>query len=130
MKNFKLLTLLFCLCSSVNAQVSPMPEADHLTIEYESVSKALAALKANKNIDISVQGGWTIAYDEANHTLWSFAPTEHPAYPSAVKRAVVEKDGIVSIKMDVHCQSTKEPCDQLVRDFIKLNEQMKQSFQK
>jgi hypothetical protein len=40
----------------------------------------LQALRARHDVDISVQGGWTIVNDRANNTLWSFAPEGNPAY--------------------------------------------------
>jgi hypothetical protein len=60
--------------------------------------------------------------------LWSFAPKSHPAYPSAVKRRVFERDGSVRIEMDVLCEATEQACEQLVQEFQALTDQMKQRF--
>lgn len=78
---------------------------------------------------MSVQGGWTIAYEPASHVIWSFAPEKHASYPSVVKRAIVEKDRTVFVQMDVKCKASKEVCDELVREFMQLNEAIRSSFQ-
>jgi hypothetical protein len=119
MKRF---VLALFVCISANAQVSPLPEAPDSGIEYKSVAEALKALRARPNVEISVQGDWTIVDEPANYTLWSFAPKGHAAYPAVVKRHVVQKDGVVSIKTDVICEATKTACDALVREFMQMNE--------
>ena len=106
----------------------PLPEVASSNIGYPTVQAALAGLKAKPSAQIQVQGGWTIVADEKDpqgFALWSFTPEGHPAYPAVVKRTVVVKDGGTQIEMGVLCQATKAPCDQLVRDFIDLNERMK-----
>ncbi len=90
-------------------------------IGYPSVAAALEALKARKDVKISVQGGWTIADDPANRALWSFTPMGHPAYPAAVRRALVEVKGNVVIETKALCEASKAACDRLVEDFKELN---------
>lgn len=121
----KRVLLAFFVYTSANAQVSPLPETTHSSVEYKSVADALEALRAKPNVEISVQGDWTIAEDPANHTLWSFAPKGHAAYPAVVKRKIVEKNGMVSIKTDVICEATKTACDALVREFMQMNENVR-----
>jgi hypothetical protein len=124
-----LFALLFVISNCASAQVTPLPEIDRSNIEYESPADALVALRSKPGVEISVQGGWTIAYEPASHVIWSFTPEKHAAYPSVIKRAIVEKDGSVFINMDVKCKASKEICDELVRDFIQLNENMRSSMQ-
>jgi len=93
-------------------------------IGYPTVAAALEALKARSDVEISVQAGWTIVREPAAGTLWSFTPADHPAHPAAVKRGTVSRDGAAYINMRVLCQAAKEPCDQLVDDFKKLNEKI------
>jgi hypothetical protein len=119
----------FAVSTYAVAQVAPLPEVEHSRIEYNSPAEALAALQSKPNVEISVQGGWTIAYDAASHVIWSFAPQSHASYPSVVKRAVVERNGATFLDMDVKCQASKEACDELVREFIHLNEAMRSSIQ-
>jgi ribonuclease HI len=116
------LAIALFVCSSANAQVAPVPETTNSGIEYKSVAEALEALHAKSNVEISVQRDWTIVDDPGSYTLWSFAPKGHAAYPAVVKREVVQKDGIVSIKTGVICEATKAACDALVREFMKMNE--------
>jgi len=123
-----LAALLVFVAGLAQAGETPLPESPASTIGYRSVSEALAALRANPNVSESEQGGWLIFADRTNHALWSFTPSTHPAHPAAVRREAVERDGSVYIQMNVLCQTAKEPCDQLVRDFKQLNEQMSQSF--
>ena len=47
---------------------------------------------------------------------------------AAVKRVFVERSGQVVIDMDVSCEAAKPKCDQLVRDFMTLNERMQKAF--
>jgi hypothetical protein len=120
----KRLVLALFVCISANAQVSPLPETPDSGIEYKSVAEALESLRAKPNVEISVQGTWTIVEETANYTLWSFAPKGHAAYPAVVKRQVVQKDGMVSIKTGVICEATKTACDALVREFMQMNENL------
>lgn len=107
-----------------------LPEAPRSTIGYESVAKALEALRARRDVSISVQGGWTIVDDTSNKTFWSFSPPSYPAYPAAVKREIKEGKGGIYVAMDIHCEASKAACDQLVVDFQKLNESVRQSMAK
>ena len=106
-----------------------LPEAKQPTIGYATVEEALASLQTNPKIQVSVQGGWTIASDKENKTLWSFSPKGDPSYPSAVKRVVEERDDTVFVHMDVLCEASKSACDNLVRQFQQLNERMRQNMQ-
>jgi hypothetical protein len=110
-----------------NYKPDPLPEASSSTIGYSSVAGALDDLHKQPGVKFSTQDGWTLAMVEGSDTvtLWSFAPPGHPAYPSAVKRQLVNEPGGVSIKMDVHCEASKSACDDLVRSFEQLNERMK-----
>ncbi len=114
-------------CPGYQQQMSPkapLPEANGDTIGYPTVDAALSALHAQPGVVFTVQNGWTIATDDATRTLWSFPPPGNPAYPSAVKRQIVEENGAVHMLMAVQCQATKEACDDLVRSFEQLNAEM------
>ncbi|MGA0601435.1 DUF4019 domain-containing protein [Caulobacter sp. KR2-114] len=101
----------------------PIPEAGHDTIGYPTVEAALKALHARPGVVFSSQKGWTIATEEAAHTFWSFPPPGHPAYPAAVKRWLEQKDGAMVLRMAVHCEAAKAPCDALVHAFELMNHQ-------
>lgn len=118
------------------AQSAPLiEESAHAaeTLGYSSVSEALAALKSKPNAQISVTqpDGWTIVNEPPpNFAVWSFTPQGHPAHPAVVRRTTRQApDGMLKVEMVALCQAAKEPCDQLIRDFQQLNEQMRQRIQ-
>jgi hypothetical protein len=77
----------------------PLPESPGSSTGYPTVAAALASLRSRPG-----------------------------AYPSAVKRQVVQEGGLVSVKMSVLCESTKAACDDLVRSFLQLNATMEKSL--
>jgi hypothetical protein len=97
-------------------------------IGYPSVAAALAAMKAKPGVAISSEGGWTVIVDRASMILWSFTPSGHPAHPSAVRRAIVQRGDGVFVDMSVKCESQKAACDQLVAEFNQLTEKMRQGL--
>lgn len=116
-----ILLLLFLFNAAVSAEESR-------GIGFPTVAAALEALKARSDVKISNQSGWTIADDRSTNTIWSFTPADHPAYPAAVKRAIVSKDGELYVNMTALCQASKVACDKLMSDFKALNERMIQSM--
>ena len=92
---------------------------------YNTVLEALEALKSDPNAKISESEGWVIVNDNTNKALWSFAPQDHPSYPSVVRRAVVERNGQIGITTEVRCAAKKSVCDSLVKDFMELNQKVK-----
>jgi hypothetical protein len=97
-------------------------------IGYPTVAAALEALRARSDVNISVQGGWTIVDDRSANALWSFTPPNHPAHPAAVKRTIVSRDGGIGIDMTALCQAVKAACDNLMAEFKELNKRMSQSM--
>lgn len=98
----------------------PLPEGDS-GIGYSTVAEALAGLKGKAGVKFMKEDGWDVAVEDNPLTFWSFPPAGHPAYPSVVKRQIVEEGGVVSVQMGVHCEADKPPCDDLVRTFKQLN---------
>lgn len=99
-------------------------------VGYPTVAKALEALKARSDVNVSVQGGWTIVDETPANALWSFTPADHPAHPAVVKRAVVTHDGVVSVNMTALCQAGKTACDKLIEEFKTMTAQMSQSMKR
>jgi hypothetical protein len=122
-----LLNLIVASCSSSQPTAEPtgLPEASTSTIGYPSVADALAALKSREDVLVEVKDGWTIITEAGALTTWSFTPQGHPAHPAVAKRVLYQENGSWTLKMDVRCEADKEPCDQFVRDFEALNEQMR-----
>jgi len=100
-----------------------LEEAETLTTGYSSVAEALAGLHSQPGVKFEDRNGWTIAVDEKAFTIWSFSPPDYPAYPAVVKREVVSDEEGSRIEMSVHCEASKEACDDLVRAFAELNGQ-------
>lgn len=106
-------------------------QAEKSSIGYNTVLEALIALKENPAAQVGYSDGWIVVTleEKGNYVLWSFTPESHQAHPTAVRREVIEKDGQVFIKMSALCQSTKPECDQLISEFEKLNDDIRQSIQ-
>ena len=96
------------------SQVAPLPRTADSAIGFATVADALASLRADSKIQISVRRGWTVAYDKESRTHWSFAPRHDSSYPSVVKRTIQEGDDRFSVNVAVLCEASKSACDQLV----------------
>ena len=119
MNKYLLLLIASTMSSGAYAQASPETNSG---IGYESVSAAYEALSTKEGVEGSNQGGWVIFKDRADNSLWSFTPKEHPAYPSTIKRTVVEQEGKLFIDMKALCGAEQLACDELIREFRKMNE--------
>lgn len=115
------------LCGLLSAQASadeskraPLPEAES-SIGFESVEDAKAAVLSQKGVEVEIVNEWTVVTDEANYTIWSFAPESYPAYPAVVKRFVTPTPGGSRAEMRVLCQDSKDVCDDLVCTFAEMN---------
>ena len=98
------------------------------SIGYPSVAAALKDLRSKPDVNFSEQNGWIIADDRSHVTVWTFAPQGDPAYPSVVKRTVVQQGKGISMDMKVRCESSQSACDKLVADFNALNERVRDSL--
>lgn len=105
----------------VFAGMPALDESDGEGIGYASVAAALADLRAKPGVAIRTEGGWTIVEDRAALTFWSFTPKGHPAHPSAVKRSLEQENGRTNLHMAVACEASKAACDELVREFQRMN---------
>jgi hypothetical protein len=110
-------------------ETGPLPEATDSDIGYSTLKEAITDLSKKPGVTVREEQGWTII-DEPGGAhkviLWSFTPEGHPAYPSMVKRTLYEQEnGRWLMRMNIRCGAAKAPCDELVRDFEKLNGAMK-----
>ncbi len=94
----------------------------------ETVEETLSRLREDPSVSIRNERGWTVATKESGRIIWSFTPTEHPAHPSFVKREVIEKDGSIYIDTSARCGAQKSVCDQLVQDFVELNNNVRKQM--
>lgn len=92
-------------------------------IGYPTVAAARSAATALLGAKKSEQQGWLVV--EQMPVIWSFTPAGHEAYPAAVKRTVVQRDGRIDLDMAVLCEAPKPACDRLVSDLKVTTEQMK-----
>ena len=128
MKQFLAVFLAIVVGHAIAGELPPLRETKSSNIGFGTVPEALASLRARPEVVEREQQGWLLFKDEPHHTLWSFAPKDHPAFPSAVKRELIEKNGGLYVNMSVLCGASKKVCDQLVRDFQELNSQMSQAM--
>lgn len=92
------------------------------------VNELLSKLKSDPEVNVRVERGWQIAEVKSERVLYSFTPESHPAHPSYVKREIVEKDGSIFMETSASCGAEKIVCDQLIRDFIELNNKVKENI--
>lgn len=99
----------------------PVHEANRSTIGYPTVAAAEADLRSKSGVVFADKSGWKVASDEATYTIWSFVPSQHPAYPSVIKRQIVSNGSGQDMDMNILCEASKSACDDLVRTFDELN---------
>src|SRR6188508_1435565 len=73
------------------------------SIGYATVKDALAALKAKSGVTFRNQDGWTVAEDKEKIVTWMFVPPDHPAYPSVIKRSLINNVDGTYFQTDVKC---------------------------
>ena len=127
-------SVLVAVLSACASATSNGSNASESTIGYPSIEEALEALHAKshagENVVFSSQNGWTIVEEQDAHTIWSFTPADHPAHPAVVKRALEEDDQGLWIRMTAMCGADKASCDEMIRQFERLNDQSIDSFPK
>ena len=107
-----------------SAQGVPLAESPRSTIEYTSPAAAFNALRADPGVVFQKHDGWIVARDAGKRAIWTFAPKDDLAYPAVVKRTVVERNGALMMDMGVLCGASKVVCDDFVRRFLRLNDEM------
>lgn len=91
------------------------PEAGAPTIGYPTVQAALEALREKPGVQFRTQDGWLIAEDDERIASYIFVPESHPAYPTVIKRSIVNRDGASYIETAVRCEASKAVCDNFMR---------------
>ncbi|MAM88031.1 MAG: molecular chaperone DnaJ [unclassified Hahellaceae] len=119
-----LVILILVGCTSSQVDREPLGYEGRDSPE-DSVEELFSELQSNPEVTIKTEGGWRVADVPSERALYSFTPESHPAHPSFVKREVVEKNGSINIRTSVKCGAEKSACDQLVRDFIELNNKVR-----
>lgn len=111
------LTRQLALCAGLF--VATLAVADN--VGYKTVAEALASLKQMKDVSFSTVRGWTIVTDEAQLTVWSFAPKTDPSYPAVVKRMVTSTGSGSKVTTRFLCEADRGSCANLIREFNNTN---------
>lgn len=127
-----LISAAFAVSGAIAAEGPPAPDSPEATqFGYPSPEAALAALRERPGVSIYQQGGWTIADDKLNFSLWSFTPPNHPAHPTAIKRVIVKTpNGDISVTMIARCGAEKSACDKLIAEFRAQNDRIGERIRK
>jgi hypothetical protein len=125
-----LLLLGLCVLSAANAQTPTggLPEQP-TDIGYPTPAAALKALRAKPGVTIREQNDWYILDDPSDHTIWSIAEPTNPAYPTAVKRTIVQDAVGIHLRTRMICGASKQICDQVAMAFKQLNAEARQAVQ-
>jgi hypothetical protein len=108
-----------------DAQDNGLPEAKGNVTGYTSVAVALSDLEKRPGVVVSNRQGWVIIEDKQRGSVWSFSAQADPSYPSAVRRTISTEGGAVYVHSDILCEASKTACDDLVRRFGQLDQQMR-----
>jgi hypothetical protein len=106
------------------AAAQGLPEQPN-DIGYSSPAAALSAVRSKPGVVITEKDGWIVLEDRSENALWTIAKPGNPAYPSAIKRYVANKE----LHMKVLCEASKQACDSMVMQFQDLNRQIVKSLQ-
>jgi len=84
-------------------------------IGYPDVGAALGALRANPEArELQHPDGWTwyfVQESDERLAIWTFAPFRDPAYPAAIKRVLMMRDGALVMETRTMCQANLAACD-------------------
>ena len=107
-----IIALLMGAYASVFA-AEPVPSGES-GIEYSTLEEALSSLHAKAGVTFKNQGGWLVANDGT--VGWLFTPPGHPAYPTMIKRHIVNGPDGAHMVTDIRCQASKAVCDRYFGD--------------
>jgi len=80
-------------------------------IPYSSLEEAMKDLRSKPNVSFRNEGGWIIAYDSVALVSWLLTPEGHPAYPSIVKRHIVNRTEGAGMATEIRCFASQATCD-------------------
>jgi hypothetical protein len=125
---FSLPLLIAITSTSIAAAPPPIPESSATEFGYASPDAALAALREKPGVTIREENDWYVVNDPEGNAIWSITTPRNPVHPAGVKREFVQRDGGIHLVMSVKCGSTKEKCDELVRQFQELNADLERTI--
>jgi len=80
-------------------------------IGFSSLEEATQALRARPGVTFRNQAGWVVAEEAQSSTVWLLTPPGHPAYPSIVKRTLVNSVNGAYFETSIRCFATQDACD-------------------
>jgi len=80
-------------------------------IAYATIEDALKDLHSKSGVTFRDERGWIVAEDLEASTVWLLTPPGHPAYPSIVRRMIVNGPNGAYMNTDVRCLANQETCD-------------------
>jgi hypothetical protein len=86
-------------------------------ITYGSPEAALESLRLTEGVTIREENDWFVVTDASEQTIWSLTQRTHPAYPTIVKRSIVDGGETLIMDMRVNCGAEKSICDMVVQQF-------------
>ena len=89
----------------------PVQQPEGTAISYTSLEEATKALRAKPGVTFRNQGGWLVAEDTKSSTVWLLTQPDHPAYPSIVRRTLVNAADGAYVETNVRCFASKKVCD-------------------
>lgn len=111
-RRLSLVIVLSSLLSYATAAHSDPPKADVSDqIPYSSLDEALKDLHSKRSVTFRKEGSWLVAYDSVAIVSWLLTPVGHPAYPSIVKRHVVNGADGASMATEIRCFASQVACD-------------------
>ncbi|TXI50613.1 MAG: DUF4019 domain-containing protein [Lysobacter sp.] len=102
----------------------PHPGAPVGRIPYPNVDTARAALAARMDARKTDVDGWTVFDVPDQRARWLFTPAQHPAHPSMVLFAPIERNGEWVPGLDIMCGSAPPICQALIEQAIALHERL------
>ena len=75
-----------------------------------------------------VGNGYVVYIQEPLRRYWTFTTPANRAYPAAVCRSIVTRDGVSNVSLEVMCDADRDPCEALRREFFVLSERMKRDL--
>jgi hypothetical protein len=99
------------LVNGAFGQVADPAQPVEAPISYSTLEEAIEALRAKPGVTFREQDGWIVAEDPEGPVAWLLTPPGHPAYPSIVKRAIVNRDDGAYFETHIRCLASKDVCD-------------------
>jgi hypothetical protein len=110
LRNIPIIPLAALVSFAAAAQGDPPPR-ESAEIPYSSLDEAMKVLHSKVGVTFRNEAGWIVAYDSKEIVSWLLTPKGHPAYPSIVKRHIVNSADGANMTTEIRCFADKAICD-------------------